>query len=69
MPSPIDILTSVLSLIKELDPNVQCDEAELAEVMQALKQVKLGLNLVTQKFEARSAEQLQQEIDRFKAER
>ncbi|GEM_PF-4358351 len=69
MPSPIDILTRVLSLIKELDSDVQYDEAELAEVMQALKQVRLGLNSVTQKFEGRSAEQLQQEIDRFKAER
>ena len=69
MPSPIDILTRVLSLIKELDPNVHHDEAELAEVMQALKQVKLGLDSVTQQFEARSAEQLQQEIDRFKADR
>lgn len=69
MSSPIEILTRVLYLIKELDPNVQCNEAELAEVMQALKQVKLGLNSVMQQFETRSAEQLQQEIDRFKAER
>lgn len=69
MSSPIEILTRVLYLIKELDPNVQCNEAELAEVMQALKQVKLGLKSVTQKFEAQSAEQLQQEIDRFKSER
>ena len=69
MPSPIDILTRVLYLIKELDADVQYDAAELAAVMSTLKEVESGLYSVKQKFEARSTEQLQQEIDRFKADR
>lgn len=69
MPSSIDILTRVLRLIQQLDPNVQCNAAELEAVMSTLKQVESGLESVKQKFEARSAEQLQQEINRFKAVR
>jgi septal ring factor EnvC (AmiA/AmiB activator) len=69
MPSSIDILTRVLKLIQQLDPNVQSNATELEAVMSALKQVESGLESVKQKFEARSAEQLQQEINRFKAGR